>query len=268
VLAALAVTGTAVSAAPAATSSAVVPHLPIDRKAAAVVNRPADSLIRTINWSGRTWWVYSSAQRGPEDVKLTNDPQSVYVDGKGRLHLKIRKINGVWRSVELRSLSTVGYGTYRLVNLTRTAKFSDRTVFGMFIYRPGATKGRGANEIDVENSRFPRYLKAPNNAQFAVQPYNKPHHAYPYHVKPRHVPLTQQFTWYPPVKQKGTVKFVTRVGTTKRSPVLARWTYHGASSPTATNMYLFLTLWLNHGKPPVGGTHSAVLKSLTFRPLP
>jgi hypothetical protein len=32
-------------------------------------------------------------------------------------------------------------------------------------------------------------------------------------------------------------------------------------------MYIFLTLWLNHNKPPKGGTHSAILRSLSYTPL-
>ncbi len=198
-------------------------------------------------------------------MKLTNSTQAIWIDGRGRLHLHIVKIDGVWRSVELRSLNTVSYGRYRLVNDTATGKFADQTVFGMFVYRPG-TKTY-TNEIDIENSRFPRYLKAPNNAQFAVQPYRAPHHAHPYHVKPSYKPLFQEFTWYPPARGKGTVKFQTRVGTTPHAPLLTRWAYHGASSPTDQNMYLYITLWLNHGKAPRHGTHSATLRSLTVSPI-
>jgi hypothetical protein len=223
-----------------------------------------DSVIRLISWSGLPWLVYSNASNGPERVKLTNSTRALWIDSRGRLHLHIVKIDGVWRSVELRSLNTVSYGTYRLINDTATGKFADQTVFGMFLYRPGTKKY--TNEIDIENSRFPHYLKAPNNAQFAVQPYNHRHHAHPYHVKPSYSPLFQQFTWYPPYGGAGTVKFQTRVGSTRHSPLLTRWTYHGASSPTDQNMYLYLDLWLNRGKAPKHGTHSATLRSLVVSP--
>ncbi|HVY11618.1 MAG TPA: glycoside hydrolase family 16 protein [Mycobacteriales bacterium] len=254
----LGATATAVGATPTEPSHGAASHIALKPA------RPGESLIRSIQWAGRRWWVYGVNQPGPEGVKLTNDQRAVYVDGRGRLHLNIIKINGKWRSVELRTVNTVSYGTFRLINDTRTARFSDRTVFGMFVYRPGASKNHGGHEIDIENSRFPNYLKAPNNAQFAVQPYNKPHHEHAYHVKRSDVPLLQQFIWYPPIKGKGTVKFLTRVGTTTHSPLLAHWTYHGSSDPTNQNMYIYLTLWLNHGKPPKGGTHSAVLRSLTY----
>jgi hypothetical protein len=262
VLGALGLGSAAVGAAPANPPAAGAAHL------AEQPDRAKDAIFRTILWSGRRWWVYSSPSvKGPEGVPLTNNPNAVYVDGKGRLHLRIVKVNGQWRSVELRTVNTVSYGNFRLVNDTATARFSNRTVFGMFIYRPGASKAHGGHELDIENSRFPNYLKAPNNAQFAVQPYTAAHHEHPYHVTRKDVPLLQQLTWYAPSRGKGTVKFLTRVGATSHGRLLSRWTYHGASDPTAQNMYVYLTLWLNHGKAPTHGTHSAVLRSLIYQPL-
>lgn len=224
-----------------------------------------DSTPRLLSWSGRVWLVSHNGEQGPEKSPLTNSTRAVWVDSRGRLHLHIVKINGVWRSVQLKSLYTVGYGTYRLINDTATGRFAPQTVFGMFVYRPG-TKTY-TNEIDVENSRFPRYLKAPNNAQFAVQPYTAPHHEHAYHVKPSYVPLFQQFTWYPPSHGAGTVTFETRVGNTPHSPLLTRWKYYGYSTPTASNMHLYINLWLNHRQAPKHGTHTAVLRSLTVTPL-
>jgi hypothetical protein len=237
---------------------------PADTGVMAGPGRKGDSVLRLISWSGRPWLVYSNSSQGPENVKLTNSTRAIWIDSRGRLHLHIVKIDGVWRSVELRSLNTVSYGTYRLINDTATAKFADQTVFGMFVYRPG-TKTY-TNEIDIENSRFPRYLKAPNNAQFAVQPYTQPHHAHAYHVRPGYVPLFQQFSWYPPSHGVGMVRFQTRIGTTPHAPLLTRWTYRGGSAPTDQNMYLYIDLWLNRGKAPTNGTHSAVLRSLTLSP--
>jgi hypothetical protein len=245
-------------------ATAVYRHDPGTSRLASGPGAKGDAAIRLISWSGRAWRVYANGEKGPEGNPLTNSTQSIWIDSRGRLHLHIAKIDGVWRSVQLRSLYPVSYGTYRLVNDTATGKFADQTVFGMFVYRPG-TKTY-TNEIDVENSRFPRYLKAPNNAQFAVQPYNQPHHAHAYHVKRSYKPLFQQFTWYPPYRGAGTVKFQTRVGSTSHSPLLTRWSYTGTSAPTDQNMYLYINLWLNHRKPPKHGTHSATLRSLTVTP--
>ncbi len=233
---------------------------------AAAVEGPRLTLFsRVLNWSGMSWLVYAADQQGPENVPLSNSAQSVYVDSRGRLHLHIRKINGVWRSVELESLQQLHYGTYRMQVDTPTARFDKWTVLGMFVYRPGSKQL--TNEIDIEDSRFPNLLQAPNNAQFAVQPYYKPHHEHHYALKKTYQHLRQQFTWLPGSGGRGTARFQTRLGTTAHSRLISRWTYHGHSVPTQQNMHLYLNLWTNHGKPPVNGTHSAIIDSFTYRPI-
>jgi hypothetical protein len=268
ILGVLGLGATAIVAAPAS--------VPAANGTVRTVSKPSadgDGQLRLLYWSNRYWAIYPNGQRGPESVPMTNSPDAVYVDSEGRLHLNIMKIKGVWRSVELQSLDPVSYGRYRLINDTATANFADSTVFGMFVYRPHSTKY--TNEIDIENSRFPKHLKAPNNAQFAVQPYYAPDHYSPYSVAPSYHPLFQQFTWYPGAPgtpSHGTINFVTRVGSTPKAPLLASWTYSGYSVPDPQTsqggpMYLYINLWLNKDQPPVGGTHSAVIKSLTYTPL-
>ncbi|HEX3898611.1 MAG TPA: hypothetical protein VHW74_05515 [Mycobacteriales bacterium] len=227
---------------------------------------PSGSLFPSqLNWSGFAWNVMSNVGKGPENDGLTNSSDAVYVDSSGRLHLNIIQLRGAWRSVELRSAAPVSYGRYRLIVDSATGKFSDRTVFGMFTYRPNSKLY--TNEIDVENSRFPKYLPAPDNAQFAVQPYKLSGHEHHYYVKPSYGHLLEQFTWYPPSNGKGTVAFETRVGASPHSRLLTKWKYYGASDPTSQHMYLYLTLWLNHGLPPVHGTHSVILRSLKIKPV-
>jgi hypothetical protein len=215
-----------------------------------------------ISWSGFTWTVSQNGAQGPDDDTLTNSSSAVYVDSHGRLHLNIVQLRGSWRSVELHTAYPVSYGRYRLISDTATGRFSTRTVFGMFVFRPHSKKY--TNEIDVENSRFPAYLPAPDNAQFAVQPYLSAGHEHHYYVKPSYHPLFEEFTWYPPSGGKGTVAFQTRVGATPHSHLLTHWKYYGPSTPTDLHTYLYLTLWLNHGLPPVNGTHSIILRSLKF----
>jgi hypothetical protein len=227
---------------------------------------PSGSLFPSqITWSGRSWTVMSSISQGPENDPLTNSSDAVYVDSHGRLHLNIIQLRDSWKSVELRTAAPISYGRYRLIIDTATGKFSNRTVFGMFAFRPHSKKY--TNEIDVENSRFPAYLPAPDNAQFAVQPYKEAHHEHHYYVKRSYRPLLEQFTWYPPSNGKGTVAFQTRVGATPHSHLLTQWKYYGPDDPTSAHMYLYLTLWLNHGLPPTNGTHSIILRSLKIKPV-
>jgi hypothetical protein len=219
---------------------------------------------RYLTWSGVTWLVYDRDQSGPQRVPLANSEQAVHVDSRGRLHLRIIKVNGVWRSVELKSLNPMSYGTFRMQVDTKTALFDPYTVLGMFIFRPGSKQF--TNEVDIEDSRFPNLLRAPNNAQFAVQPYRAPNHEHGYHIKRSYEHLRQQFSWLPGPGGRGFARFSTRLGRSAHSPLVARWSYHGRSVPTAQNMHLYINLWTNHGRPPVHGTHSAIIDSFRYTP--
>ncbi len=223
---------------------------------------------RLLTWSGITWDVYPNCPDcGPEQTPTTNAEQAVYVDRRGYLHLQVTKIGGKWRGVELRALTRPTYGTYRWIVDTATADMDPWAVLGMFVYRPGAKKQ--TSEIDIEDSRFPRLLPAPNNAQFVVQPYFVKGNLHPYQVLPTDHPLLQQFTWSPGVTfgGPGRVDYETRVGSSSRAPLLAQWTYTGYSVPNPQSMQLFMILWMNKNTAPTTGSHSAVIRSLTIQPL-
>jgi hypothetical protein len=226
---------------------------------------------RLIKWSGITWYVYPNCDDcGPSLTPTTNAKRAVYVDDRGYLHMKVSKIGGKWRGVELRALTRPTYGTYRWIVDTATADLDQWAVLSMFLYRPGAKKF--TSEIDIENSRFPHLLPAPNNAQFVVQPYfARPrfHNLHPYTILPSYHPLLQQFIWKPGATYggPGRVDFQTRVGSVLKAPLLEQWSFTGYDVPSPQNMQLFLVLWMNQNKPPSGGLHSAVIRSLTIKPL-
>ena len=163
---------------------------------------------RLLSWSGITWLVYPNCSIcGPQQTPTTNAKNAVYVDSRGWLHMKVSRIAGKWRGVELRALTNVPYGTYRWVVNSKTADMDPWAVLGMFVYRPG-TAAR-TNEIDIEDSRFPHLLRAPNNAQFTVQPYNLAGNQHGYYISPDYHPLVQQFTWSPAfgAETQGSVHF-------------------------------------------------------------
>jgi hypothetical protein len=223
---------------------------------------------RLLNWSGITWYIYPNCSNcGPEQTATTNADKAVYVDSRGYLHMQITKIGGAWSGVELRALNRPTYGTYRWVLDTPTATFDPWTVLGLFVYRPGAKLH--TSEVDIEDSRYPHLLKAPDNAQFVVQPYFTPGNLHPYQLLPSYHPLLQQFTWTPGLKfgGPGRVDFETHFGTSLQDPVVDKWSYTGYSVPTPQNMQLFLVLWMNQNKTPTTGGHSVVIRSLTIQPL-
>ncbi|MGN6472455.1 MAG: hypothetical protein ACTHK4_02250 [Mycobacteriales bacterium] len=222
---------------------------------------------RLINWSGITWFVYPNCSNcGPEQTPTTDAAKAVYVDSQGRLHLQITKIGGVWSGVELRALNRPTYATYRWVVDSATADMDPWTVLGMFVYKPGAKKF--TSEIDIENSRYPHLLPAPDNSQFVVQPYAVKGNLHPYRLFPSYHPMLQQFTWMPGLKYgaPGRVDYETHLGTNLQGPLVEKWSYTGYSVPSPQGMQLFVVLWMNQNKPPTTGTHSAVIRSLTIQP--
>jgi hypothetical protein len=220
--------------------------------------------LRVLQWAGHSWLVYPVDQQGPESVPLSNSPKAVYVDSQGRLHLRITKVGGIWRSVELQSLDPVSYGTFHMTIDTKTALFDPWAVLGMFVYRPGSAMQ--TNEIDIEDSRFPHLLKAPDNAQFVVQPYYAPHHLHGYPLTSSDQHLYQQFTWLPGTPGNGIASFETHVGTSRNGPLLAKWSYQGYSVPTAIGMHLYINLWMNKNHPVTAGTHSAIITGYDYVP--
>jgi hypothetical protein len=252
---------TAILAAPSAGTTTLPTRLP----AGPTTQPGSGNSLRVLHWSGHTWLVYPEDQNGPEKVPLSNSMKAVHVDGRGRLHLRITKVHGTWRSVELQSLDPIGYGTYRMTVATKTALFDPYTVLGMFVYRPGARAY--TSEIDIEDSRFPHLLKAPDNAQFVVQPYYAPQHLHGYPIAADQGHLYQQFSWLPGTPGHGIAKFETRAGTTAHSPLIAQWEYQGYSVPPPYGMHLYINLWMNQNKAPTTGTHSAVIESYSFDPL-
>jgi hypothetical protein len=59
---------------------------------------------------------------------------SVWVDEQGALHLKIRKINGVWHSAEVILAESLGYGKYVTWTTSRVDLIDRNAVFGIFTY--------------------------------------------------------------------------------------------------------------------------------------
>ncbi|MFM2282472.1 MAG: hypothetical protein RLZZ444_4703 [Pseudomonadota bacterium] len=78
----------------------------------------------------------------------------VFVDSKGRLHLRFSKKKNRWLAGEVRSVSRLGFGTYEMEFEGDIGGQDKNVVFGFFNY-PTADVGPDAtNEIDVEFARW------------------------------------------------------------------------------------------------------------------
>lgn len=120
---------------------------------------------RQIEWSGYTWQVRSSGgqEQGPGPNIFSDSTQSVWVDGNGDLHLKIRQDgNGKWYAAEIDMTESLSFGTYEWELSSRYDQFADNVVAGMFTYlnpqsvasQTSGSVGNGIgdtpHEIDIE----------------------------------------------------------------------------------------------------------------------
>jgi hypothetical protein len=217
--------------------------------------------LRLLHWAGQEWEVAPPSQSGPDEDAMADSKAAAHVDSHGRLHLAMTKVDGGWRSVELIAMTPAKYGKYRFVTTASIATLARPLDFGMFVIRPGAPEL--TNEVDLEDSRALIGMRHGLDAQYVVQPYNKPHHIFRYAIK-RAVKTTQQsFNW-----TKSDVKFLTRRGAGAHGAVVKRFHYHGSSSPTPSNMSLRINLFIHGGdsRKIHAGPKSVILDSFTYTP--
>jgi hypothetical protein len=212
---------------------------------------------RTIEFSGLTWNVRTGTG-GPGPNHWSSDEKSVWVDEEGRLHLKLRQVEGRWECAEVWTKESLGYGEYVFHLATNVERFDPRIVLGLFTYLDDD------HEIDIELSRWGKASGPP--AQYVIQPGSRPENR-------RRFPLgltgeysTHRFHW-----RKGSVDFQSHHGHYDRTPpkdkLIQEWTCDSRDIPKAGGEKLHINLWLMDGHPPADRKEvEVVIKSLAFRP--
>jgi len=133
--------------------------------AAAVI---APAAARDISFSGRSWTVTTGVLDDPAAPnRFSADTRSIFVDERGRLHLRLRHDGGTWYSAEIACTQPLGYGTYSFALDTDIGALDPNIVVGLFTWSDDEAFAN--REIDVEFSRWGDPAAA--NAQFAIQPY-------------------------------------------------------------------------------------------------
>ncbi|WP_295123914.1 glycoside hydrolase family 16 protein [uncultured Chitinophaga sp.] len=113
-----------------------------------VVNAAGQTIIQ---FSGYSWVVKTpAAQQGPHANWWSGD--NVWVDAKGRLHLRLKKRNdtGRWEAAEIRSTINFGYGTYQWKLEGPVNALDKNIVLGLFNYSGNSR----FDEMDIEFSRW------------------------------------------------------------------------------------------------------------------
>lgn len=209
-----------------------------------------------VTWGGASWQVKTSTAAvgpGPNIFSKAN----VNVDASGFLHLRIAKdAQNRWTTSEVIVPTSQGYGTYAFTVATPLDRLDRNVVLGLFTWSDRAQYAH--REIDFEAARWGNAAD-PTNAQFVVQPYDKPNHLARFTLT-NAVRTVQQFTW-----RAGEVTFVSRRLDT--GATVATYVYRGSDVPKPGDERVRLNLWLYGGSAPSDGQPvEIVVEAFAFAP--
>ena len=209
---------------------------------------------RTISFSGHTWTVKSSAGKvGPGPNSFSSSPDNVWVDGQGRLHLKITRTKGRWYCAEVVNTQSLGLGTYTWTLDSPVDALDPNVVLGLFTWNDDPAYHH--RELDVEFARWGNAAD-PTNGQYVVQPYDGSGNLLRITQPLGAVPSSHGFTWG-----------ATSVRFTSSSASPSPWIYAGADVPAPGGENARMNLWLFRGAGPVNGQPvEVVIGSFTFTP--
>lgn len=222
------------------------------------------SVAATIQFSGYTWEVRPPGSGGPGPNQW--DPNNVWVDANGYLHLKLSNVNGQWRAAELYTTQRLGFGTYQWQLMTRVDQLDPNVVLGLFNYTRPDVGPDGTNEIDIE---FARWGSGANpNLNYVVWPavtgvVRTPDTSY-FTLNGDYT--THRFTW-----NSNQILFQSLHGhTDTNTNEFHQWSFAPAQPLQAipqTPLPVHMNLWLYEGRPPVNGQEvEIIISKFTFTP--
>lgn len=243
-----------------------------------------------VNFAGRAWTVkiYEDRQWGPGPNFFSGNPEDVFVDEQGFLHLRIANRDGRWLSSEVVSNDKFGYGTYIFTIEGETETFADNTILGLFTWDNTTFFEAANSEVDIEISRWGE-VDDPYVLQYGVQPIffgplNPERLSRPsYELGDLNGVTTHGFTW-----SEDLITWESYAGDTWRSgKLLGEWAFDrsnparvkeegGQSSlpiiipapgpQTEARINFWLAPWINPA-PTNGMEHEVVIRDFEFVPL-
>lgn len=207
--------------------------------------------VRTISFAGREW-IVKSGVGGPGPNYWSDSEESVWVDDSGRLHLKIRQIDGQWHSAEVYTETCTQYGMHRFFVEGRIDDMDKNVIFAPFIYKDDLT------EVDIEFAKWGNESPA-TNSQYVIQPYDAPGNREQFQTQLNGLNSTHYFDW-----RESEIRFKSIHGHHDEPPtaghLIHEWRYAGDDIPTSEdNLRIRLNLWLYQGNPPADGKETEVI---------
>lgn len=208
--------------------------------------------VRTISFSGQLWAVRST-WGGPGPNYFSDDPQNVWLDDNGYLHLKIRFYNGRWYCSEVYTLDQTFYGEHRFLVDSRVAQYDANVVLGLFVYKDDQ------HEIDIEYAKWGN-ANAKNMGSFTVQPWTIQGNSKSFEVQLQDSYTTNVFNWQSNMVHFSSVKGLHEGLLPAPNQFLATWAYFGPSIPAENDrLRIHINVWLFNGHPPSDGKEVEVI---------
>lgn len=216
--------------------------------------------VRVIEFAGCEWFV-KSGYGGPGSNYWSDSEQSVWVDDKRRLHLKIRKMNGKWYCPEVYTQQYTGYGEHRFLIEYRVDQMDKNVVLGLFTYADDE------HEIDIEFSKwgYPNYK---NIGSYTIQPYTVSGNIERFEVDFDSIRTTNFFNWQQDYVMFGSIQGHHEGLYPAPDYFIHRWIYWGDYIPKSTdNLRTHINFWLFQGKSPIDTSNLEVVITKVIQPI-
>jgi hypothetical protein len=206
--------------------------------------KQGENVQRTISFSGFEWVVGDSdlSMVSPGQNYFSSSEENVWVDSRGRLHLKITNRNGNWYCAKVSLNESISYNKYVFYVSSRVDKFDKNVVGGLFTYLDDS------NEIDIEFAKWGDDEAV--NSQFAVQPAHHDGNIYRFPMDLKRQRSTHVIEW-----REDRIDFACYRGHHSASPgkkkkIISEWCYTGYFIPSDDEEKIMINLWLYKGVPP------------------
>ncbi|NNE05091.1 MAG: PKD domain-containing protein [Xanthomonadales bacterium] len=174
--------------------------------------------------------------------------------------MKIRFRDGQWRTSEVITTDTLGYGTYRWDFASRVDQFDPNVVLGLFTW-DSAAPAENYREIDIEFAKWGD-AGAPDNSQYVVQPYDTAGNLQRFNTVLTGSESSHEFTWHP-----DRVEFDSHQGLNLSGPEIFSWSYTGPDVPPegAPSANARINVWLQGGNAPLDSQEvEVIVEAFTF----
>ena len=216
------------------------------------IGTPTLAPTKPLKFSGYDWDVRTIAS----DRGGTNnlyEPDNVWTDAGGALHLQIKRKSGRWSCAEVVLNRSLGYGTY-VVTVRDTSHLEPAAVFSINTFDDWGGD-QHYREMDVEISRWGDASNK-NNAQYGIQPFYIPGNVSRFKSPPGS--LTHAMRW-----ESGRVRFTTVRGAsgTGEGPLVAEHEFtSGVPTPGQERIQLFFYVLASETSPLQRGEEVVVEK--------